>query len=244
MKTICVIPARYSSTRLPGKPLREIAGKPMIVRVFERASTAEKIDFAIVATDDQRILDAVEKFHGKAILTRADHPTGTDRIAEVAEKIPDVDLIINVQGDEPLINPKLIDELAEQFEQDSELQMATVATKIVSIDEIKNPNNVKVVMDQKGNALYFSRSMIPFPRVENFSEVYKHIGIYAYRKNFLLEYAKMKPTPLEKTESLEQLRALENGFDIRVIKSTDRFIGVDTEEDLELVNRIWKESIE
>ena len=122
--------------------------------------------------------------------------------------------------------------------------MATVATKIVSIDEIKNPNNVKVVMDQKGNALYFSRSMIPFPRVENFSEVYKHIGIYAYRKNFLLEYAKMKPTPLEKTESLEQLRALENGFDIRVIKSTDRFIGVDTEEDLELVNRIWKESIE
>ena len=241
MKTICVIPARYASTRLPGKPLREIQGKPMIVRVFERASKAEKIESAVVATDDERILEAVEKFNGRAVLTRKDHPTGTDRIAEVAQKFPDVDLIINVQGDEPLIEPSLIDQLATQFEDDPDLQMATVATKMNSIDEMKNPNNVKVVMDQNSNALYFSRSMIPFPRVENFSEVYKHIGIYAYRRGFLLEFAKMKPTPLEKTESLEQLRALENGYKIRVIKSNDRFVGVDTEEDLELVNKIYLE---
>ena len=147
MKTICVIPARYASTRLPGKPLREIQGKPMIVRVFERASRAEKIESAVVATDDERILEAVEKFNGRAVLTRKDHPTGTDRIAEVAQKFPDVDLIINVQGDEPLIEPNLIDQLAAQFEDDPDLQMATVATELKDEDEIKNPNNVKVVTD-------------------------------------------------------------------------------------------------
>lgn len=241
MKTICVIPARYASTRLPGKPLRDIQGKPMIVRVFERASQAKKIESAVVATDDERILESVEKFRGKAILTRKDHPTGTDRIAEVARNFPEIDLIINVQGDEPLIEPSLIDSLVSQFEEDPDLKMATVATKMNSLEEMKNPNNVKVVLDQKSNALYFSRSLIPFPRVENVSEVYKHIGIYAYRRDFLLEFAKMKPTPLEKTESLEQLRALENGFKIRVIKSNDRFVGVDTEEDLALVNKIYAE---
>ena len=240
MKIICVIPARYSSTRLPGKPLKDICGKPMIVRVFERAKLAKKISEVIVATDDERIFDAVEKNGGKAIMTRADHKTGTDRLAEVAEKFSDADLIINVQGDEPLIEPDLIDELAEEFFTDENLQMATVATELTDAEEMKNPNNVKVIFDKNNNALYFSRSLIPFPRNAGNSKVYKHIGIYAYRRNFLLNYAKMESTPLEQTESLEQLRALENGFKIRVIISDCKFVGVDTEEDLRLVNEIYK----
>ena len=240
MKIICVIPARYSSTRLPGKPLKDICGKPMICRVYDRACLAKSVSEVIVATDDERIFQAVEKNSGKAMMTRSDHKTGTDRLAEVAEKISDADLIINVQGDEPLIEANLIDELAKQFSEDKNLQMATVATELSDESEMKNPNNVKVVIDKNNNALYFSRSLIPFPRNEGKSKVFKHIGIYAYRKNFLLDYAKMKPTELEQAESLEQLRALENGFKIRVIKSDCKFVGVDTEEDLKLVNEIYK----
>ena len=240
MKSICVIPARYSSTRLPGKPLKDICGKPMICRVYERASLAKSVAEVIVATDDARIFDAVEKNSGRAIMTRADHKTGTDRLAEVAEKFPDVEVIVNVQGDEPLIEPSLIDELIAEFVKDKNLQMATVATELTDADEMKNPNNVKVVIDKNNNALYFSRSLIPYPRNAGKSKVFKHIGIYAYRRNFLLDYAKMIPTPLEQSESLEQLRALENGFKIRVIKSSCRFIGVDTAEDLELVNQIYR----
>lgn len=243
MKSICVIPARYSSTRLPGKPLKDICGKPMICRVWERASHAESVAEVIVATDDERILQAVEKNSGRAIMTRADHKTGTDRLAEVAEKIPDADVIVNVQGDEPLIEPALIDALVAEFADDA-LQMATVATELQDADEMKNPNNVKVVLDRAGNALYFSRSLIPYPRNAGKAAVFKHIGIYAYRRNFLLAYAKMKPTPLEQAESLEQLRALENGFKIRVIKSSCRFVGVDTEEDLKLVNEIYKREVD
>ena len=239
LKAMCIIPARYASTRLPGKPLRDICGKPMIIRVYERASLAKSVDEVIVATDDERIFDAVEKNHGRAMMTRADCRTGTDRLAEVAEKFADVEVIVNVQGDEPLIEPSLIDELVEQFKDDSELQMATVAVELHDEDEMKNPNNVKVVLDKKNNALYFSRSLIPYPRNVGKSKVYKHIGIYAYRRKFLLEYAKMDSTPLEESESLEQLRALENGYKIRVIKSDCKFIGVDTEEDLKLVNEIF-----
>lgn len=239
MKVICVIPARYSSTRLPGKPLKDICGKPMIVRVYERAKLAKNVSEIVVATDDERILQAVEKNGGKAIMTRADHKTGTDRLAEVAEKFSDVDLIVNVQGDEPLIESSLIDELVAEFASDENLQMATVATELTDEAEIKNPNNVKVVFDKNNDALYFSRSQIPYPRNAGNSKVYKHIGIYAYRRNFLLEYAKMASTPLEQTESLEQLRALENGYKIRVIISDLKFIGVDTEEDLKLVNEIY-----
>lgn len=238
MKSICVIPARYSSTRLPGKPLKDICGVPMICRVWQRASQSKSVDSVIVATDDERICAAVEKFSGRAMMTRADHKTGTDRLAEVAEKFPDVEVIVNVQGDEPLIEPGLIDELIAEF-RDETLQMATVATELTEADEIANPNNVKVVVDRYNDALYFSRSPIPYPRNAGKSKIFKHIGIYAYRRNFLLDYAKMEPTPLEQSESLEQLRALENGFKIRVIKSSCQFIGVDTAEDLQLVNEIY-----
>jgi len=239
MKSICVIPARYSSTRLPGKPLKDICGVPMVCRVYERASRAKSVDAVIVATDDERIFRAVEKFSGRAMMTRADHKTGTDRLAEVAEKFPDCDVVVNVQGDEPLIEPALIDELVAAFADES-LQMATVASEMTDAEEIANPNNVKVVVDRQSNALYFSRAPIPFPRNEGILPVLKHIGIYAYRRKFLLDYARMEPTPLEKTESLEQLRALENGYAIRVIKSSCRFVGVDTAQDLQRVNEIYR----
>ena len=240
MKSICVIPARYSSTRLPGKPLKDICGVPMICRVWERASRAASVAEVIVATDDERILRAVEDNHGRAMMTRADHKTGTDRLAEVAEKFSDADVVVNVQGDEPLIEPSLIDELVAQFVEDKDLQMATVATELTDADEMNNPNNVKVVLDKNNDALYFSRSLIPYPRNAGKSPVFKHIGIYAYRRQFLIDYAKMNSTPLEQAESLEQLRALENGFKIRVIKSSCQFIGVDTEEDLKLVSEIYR----
>jgi len=239
MKVLCVIPARYASTRLPGKPLKDIAGKPMVCRVYDRAVQAQKVSETIVATDDERIVKAVEANGGKAMMTRADHPTGTDRLAEVAAAFPDVDLIINVQGDEPLIEPSLIDELASVFESDRELHMATVKTEITDRVEIGNPNNVKVVTDRNGYALYFSRSVLPYPRNEG-CPVYKHIGIYAYKRDFLIQYAKMISTPLEKSESLEQLRALENGYRIKVVETTSKFVGVDTVEDLIKVNEIYK----
>ncbi len=240
MKSICVIPARYASTRLPGKPLKDICGKPMIIRVFERASLAKSVSEVIVATDDERIFKAVEENSGRAMMTRTDHKTGTDRLAEVAENFPEVDVVVNVQGDEPLIEPALIDELVSQFAEDSNLQMATVATELKDEDEMKNPNNVKVITDKNNDALYFSRSLIPYPRNVGKSPVYKHIGIYAYRRKFLLDYSKMQSTPLEQSESLEQLRALENGYKIRVIKSDCKFVGVDTEEDLKAVNEIYE----
>ena len=237
MNVMCVIPARFASTRLPGKPLKLIAGVPMICRVYDRAKQAWTVDKTLVATDDERIASAVTDYGGEAVLTDKKHPTGTDRLAEVAIKFPDYELIINVQGDEPLIEPELINQLALAF-QDATLQMATVATPI-GAEEQSNPNNVKVVMDKNDFALYFSRSLVPYPRKEGVVTVYKHIGIYAYKRDFLLNFAKMPPTPLEQTESLEQLRVLENGYKIKVIKSNYKFIGVDTEEDLRLVNEIY-----
>ena len=235
MKVLCIIPARYASTRLPGKPLRDIAGKPMIVRVYERAIRAQRVHEVVVATDDERIRAAVEEHGGNAVMTRADHATGTDRLAEVAAQRPDCDLIINVQGDEPLIDPAVIDALVAPFEHDAELMMATAKTEITDAAEMENPNNVKVVVDRTGNALYFSRARIPYARNAG-AKVYKHIGIYAYRRDFLLAYAKMAQTELECSESLEQLRALENGYRIRVVETDAVFIGVDTEEDLAAVN--------
>lgn len=235
MKVLCIIPARYASTRLPGKPLRDIAGKPMIVRVYERATEAQRVHEVVVATDDERIRAAVEEHGGHAVMTRADHATGTDRLAEVAAQRPDCDLIINVQGDEPLIDPAVIDALVAPFEHDTALMMATAKTEITDAAEMENPNNVKVVADRTGNALYFSRACIPYARNAG-AKVYKHIGIYAYRRDFLLAYAKMAQTELECSESLEQLRALENGYRIRVVETDAVFIGVDTEEDLAAVN--------
>ncbi len=239
MKIICVIPARYASTRLPGKPLADIAGKPMIVRVYERALQAKVPSEVIAAVDDERVFEAVKAAGGNAVMTKKDHPTGTDRLAEVALKCEDADVIINIQGDEPLIDPQIIDDLAQQFIDDEDLQMATVKTPM-NEDEKAEPGNVKVITDKNGYALYFSRSLIPYPRENTGVTVYKHIGIYGYRRDFLLQYAKMEPTPLETTESLEQLRALENGYKIKVIATDKHFVGVDTKEDLQKVNEIYK----
>lgn len=240
MNVLCVIPARYASTRLPGKPLKDIAGKPMVCRVYDRAAQAEKVSDTLVATDDVRILNAVQEHGGRAMMTRKDHPTGTDRLAEVASAHPEADLIVNVQGDEPLIDPSLIDRLVDVFEEEPDLPMATVMTKITDEEEQRNPNNVKVVTNKDGYALYFSRSLLPYPRHAG-CPVYKHIGIYAYRRDFLLRYAAMAPTPLETAESLEQLRALENGYRIKVVETEAQFVGVDTAEDLEKVNAIYRQ---
>lgn len=238
MKFACVIPARYASTRLPGKPLADIAGKPMIQRVYEQVSKAKKPALVIVATDDQRVFDKVESFGGIALMTQPNHPTGTDRLAEAASHHQDIDVIINVQGDEPLIDADVIDQLADLFVEDADLQMATVASPLLE-EEYDEPSAVKVICNKRGDAMYFSRSLIPYPRHAFINPPMKHVGIYAYRRQFLLDYAKMDPTPAEETESLEQLRALENGYAIRVIKTDKRFVGVDTPEDLERVNAIF-----
>lgn len=238
MKFACVIPARYASTRLPGKPLADIAGKPMIQRVYEQVAKAKKPVLVIVATDDRRVFDKVESFGGMALMTQPNHPTGTDRLAEVASHHQDVDVIINVQGDEPLIDADVIDQLADLFLEDADLQMATVASPLLE-EEYDEPSAVKVICNKQGDAMYFSRSLIPYPRHAFINPPMKHVGIYAYRRQFLLDYAKMDPTPAEETESLEQLRALENGYAIRVIKTDKRFVGVDTPEDLERVNVIF-----
>ena len=236
---MCVIPARYGSTRLPGKPLLEIAGKPMIQHVVERVRQSAAPKRVIVATDDNRIVAAVEAFGGEAMLTATDHPTGTDRLAEVAEAFPAVDLVINVQGDEPLIPPQAIDALAAAFTDRPDLQMATLVSELEDADA-QNPAAVKVVASLDGHALYFSRSLIPYPRNPGaHCRCYKHIGVYAYRRDFLLQYAKLPPTPLEQTESLEQLRALEHGFRIRLIETEFRSIGVDTPEDLQRVRKMF-----
>lgn len=235
MNILCVIPARYSSTRLPGKPLAEIAGKPMIQHVYERSILAKRPRRVIVATDHALVYDSVKKFGGEVLMTSPDHLTGTDRLAEVAEQFPEVDLIINVQGDEPLIPPGIIDQLAAAFDGNPDVQMATLMTEMEE-SEYNSPSAVKVVTDLQGYALYFSRSLIPFPRNDAGMPIYKHIGIYAYRRDFLLTYAKLTPTPLEQSESLEQLRALEHGYRIKVLKTDFKSIGVDTMEDLEKVN--------
>lgn len=240
MKVLCVIPARYASTRLPGKPLSMIAGKPMIQHVYERACQAQLPDEVVVATDNELVEKAVLDFGGKAVMTSPDHPSGTDRLAEVALMYPDIDVIVNVQGDEPMIPPEVIDRLAEAFTGDADLNMATMKV-IMDEDDYENPAAVKVVTDQQGYALYFSRSLVPYPRnkPEGF-KVFKHVGIYAYRRNFLLKYAALAPTPLEKAESLEQLRALENGYKIKVLESDFQGIGVDTPEDLAAVNALFE----
>lgn len=240
MKVLCVIPARYASTRLPGKPLSMIAGKPMIQHVYERACQAQLPNEVVVATDNELVEKAVLDFGGKAVMTSPDHPSGTDRLAEVALMYPDVDVIVNVQGDEPMIPPEVIDRLAEAFNGDADLNMATMKV-VMDEEDYENPAAVKVVTDQQGYALYFSRSLIPYPRnkPEGF-KVFKHVGIYAYRRNFLLKYAALAPTPLEKAESLEQLRALENGYKIKVLESDFQGIGVDTPEDLAAVNALFE----
>ncbi len=231
MKIACIIPSRYASTRLPGKPLRLIHGKTLVRRVYERASLAKVPEIVLVATDHEDIAAEVSSFGGTAVMTSVDCPTGTDRLAEVAAKYPDYDIIVNVQGDEPLIDPDVIDRLARLLVEKEELVMATVATPLAE-EEYDDPSAVKVVVNQKGEALYFSRSLIPYPRHDFVTPPLKHVGIYAYRRTFLLDYANMAQTPLEVAESLEQLRALENGFKIGVIIEKTADIGIDTPEDL------------
>ena len=240
MKVLCVIPARYASTRLPGKPLSMICGKPMIQRVYEQACKAELPEKVVVATDHELVFDAVKAFGGNVIMTSPDHPSGTDRLAEVALNYSDVDVIVNVQGDEPMIPPEVIDELAQAFEEDSGLSMATLKVEMQK-EDYDNPAAVKVVTDLNGYALYFSRSQIPYPRnMPADYKVFKHVGIYAYRRDFLLKYAALAPTSLERAESLEQLRALENGYKIKVLESDFQGVGVDTPEDLARVNEIFE----
>ena len=231
MKIACIIPARYASTRLPGKPLRLIHGKTLIRRVYERAALARVPEIVLVATDHADIAAEVSSFGGTAVMTSVDCPTGTDRLAEVVSQYPDYDIVVNVQGDEPLIDPDVIDRLAQLLADKEDLVMATVATPL-SEEEYDDPSAVKVVVNQKGEALYFSRSLIPYPRHDFATPPLKHVGIYAYRREFLLAYAKMEQTPLEVAESLEQLRALENGYKIGVIIEKTADIGIDTLEDL------------
>jgi 3-deoxy-manno-octulosonate cytidylyltransferase (CMP-KDO synthetase) len=236
MKTAVVIPARYASTRFPGKPLALIKGKPLIGRVLERVSLCKNIDAIAVATDDKRIYDAVKKMQYGVFMTPNSCKSGTDRIAFTAQKhLTDFDIFINVQGDEPLIDPSLIDSLAKELKKDVDLKYITAAYPIKKEEDVKNPNIVKVIFDKDGYAIYFSRSLIPYNKSGAKVKYYKHMGIYGYKKDFLLNFASEKASILEKAESLEQLRALENGHKIKVIKSKKDSIGVDVPSDIEKV---------
>ena len=241
MKIACIIPSRYASTRLPGKPLRMIAGQTLIHRVYNRAILAKSPDIVVVATDHRDIAEEVESFGGRVVMTAVNHPTGTDRLAEVAEQLADYDIIVNVQGDEPFIDPDVIDRLAKMLTEHENLDMVTAAAQLKK-EEYQDASAVKVVVNQKGEALYFSRALIPYPREGFAMPPLKHIGVYAYRRSFLLTYAKMEQTPLEKTESLEQLRALETGHKIGVIRIETEDIGIDTEEDLKKANEFFERS--
>jgi 3-deoxy-manno-octulosonate cytidylyltransferase (CMP-KDO synthetase) len=234
-----IIPARYASSRFPGKPLADIAGKPMVVRVCERAAQSGAASVN-VATDDQRIATAVRAAGHHFIMTRPDHPSGTDRIAEAAAhlKLGDHEVVVNVQGDEPLIAPALISRVARLLDELAEAAVATACHAIRDPAALANPNVVKVVLDARGYALYFSRSQIPYPR-ENAGAWYRHAGIYAYRVGFLRRYTALAPSPLERTEALEQLRVLWHGHRIAVaVSEIDIAPGVDTPEDLEAVRRM------
>ncbi|MEW6116459.1 MAG: 3-deoxy-manno-octulosonate cytidylyltransferase [Nitrospirota bacterium] len=242
MPAIVIIPSRYASTRLPGKPLCPLLGKPMIQHVYERVRKAKRVQEVFVATDDRRIYDTVEGFGGTAVMTSEDHQSGTDRIAEAVTKkgIPGDAVIVNVQGDEPLIMPDMVDDVIGVME-DGRASMGTLARRIDHAEEIDDPNVVKVVFNDRGYALYFSRSPIPYHRDGNASHsthcYFKHIGIYAYRRDVLMEFAKLPPSRLEQIEKLEQLRALEYGFTIKVKETVFETIGVDTPKDLERVEQ-------
>lgn len=236
MKTVAIIPSRYASSRFPGKPLAMIAGKSMIQHVYERVSMTEGIDAVYVATDDKRIYDAVTAFSGRAIMTSAEHQCGTDRLAECVATLalaPD-DLVLNIQGDEPLIRPEMIRDLISCFE-DPDVVMGTLKKEITDEAELNNPNVVKVVTDIHGDALYFSRYPLPYQRGEGAVKHYKHIGVYGYSADFLCRFSRMSRTSLEKSESLEQLRVLENGYRIRVKETEYQTVGVDTPEQLKEV---------
>lgn len=239
MKATVIIPARMSATRFPGKPLADLCGKPMIQWVYERASKAEGVSEVLVATCDNEIVEAVKAFGGKAVMTSDKHRSGTDRLAEAAADL-NTDIIINVQGDEPLIDPESIRKAIEPYEIDSDVVMTSLMVPI-DAGSADDPNLVKVVVDKHNNALYFSRSCIPYERKPLEGCIYGHIGLYAYTKDFLLKFASLEPTPLEMAESLEQLRVLEHGYRIRMVEVTDRPLGVDTPDDLDRARKMIEE---
>jgi 3-deoxy-manno-octulosonate cytidylyltransferase (CMP-KDO synthetase) len=249
VKAVCVIPSRYESTRFPGKALAMVAGRTLIERVYSRVMKARHLKAVCVATDDERIYNEVIRFGGKAIMTSTDHQSGTDRIAEAVMGI-DGDLIVNVQGDEPLIPPRLIDDLIGLFEYDDSIMAATAAHVITSPDQIDSPNSVKVIIDHNSDALYYSRSAIP--AVVDYGDIpdagisgwpgyLKHIGIYAFTRDTLLEFARMEPTPLEKLERLEQLRLIESGIKTRVLITDYQPVAVDIPDDINKVVEILNE---
>lgn len=238
MKIIAIIPARYQSSRFPGKPLALIKGKPMIQWVYENVSKVQQLDNVYVASDHERIINTVHSFGGMALMTSINHTCGTDRLAECVNilNLDDEDIILNIQGDEPLIKPEMIQELISLFDS-KDVYMGTLKKKIEEDNELYDPNVVKVTTDIKGNAIFFSRYAIPYDRDNCSVSHYKHIGIYAYKKFFLLQYNRLKKTELELAESLEQLRVVENGYKIRVKETMYQSIGVDTPEQIRLVER-------
>ena len=238
MKILGVIPARYASTRFPGKPLADVNGKPMIQRVYEQAKKCKSLSEVIVATDDKRIESAVKNFNGNAVMTSDKHESGTDRCFEAMKKFGGkFNAVINIQGDEPFIHPEQISKLANCFK-NKKVELTTLAMKLEKEEELKNPNTIKVILNKKKEAIYFSRTAIPYYRGKDFSEslklhtYYKHVGIYGYRSDVLAEVTKLKRSPLEIAESLEQLRWLENGYKIKVELTEHESYSVDTPEDL------------
>jgi 3-deoxy-manno-octulosonate cytidylyltransferase (CMP-KDO synthetase) len=242
MNTIGVIPARWGATRFEGKVLAEIAGKPMIQHVWERACQSKKLEQVMIACDDARVFKTVAKFGAKLTMTSPKHASGTDRVAEAVNCFEYVDVVVNIQADEPLINPRVIDDLVTVFENDEDCSMATVIKRIENNDELQNPNVVKVVVDESGNALYFSRSPIPYNRKQGDVAYYKHLGIYAYRKKFLMMLTKLPKSKLEEAEQLEQLRVLEAGYKIKTVETKYDTIAVDTREDLKKVEEYLRKS--
>ena len=237
-KTAIIIPARYGSSRLEGKPLLEVLGKPIIQWVYEKAQAAKLADMIIVATDDKRIYDCVKFFGGDVEMTSTEHKCGSDIIMEVVSRHPEISYICNLQGDEPLIKPESIDDVIRNVKDDASADISTLIRVLKDEEEINNPNLVKCVIDNKGFALYFSRSKVPFERNSNIATFYGHLGIYGYKRKALESMTTLPQTPLEKTESLEQLRALENGMKIKTSVVDFVPVGIDTKEDLEKFKQI------
>ena len=242
-KILGVIPARFASSRFPGKVLAQIASKSMLQRVYERASLARYLTATIIATDDERVYEAAKSFGARVVMTRADHVSGTDRVAEAASA-ENAELVVNIQGDEPLIDPAAIDAAVLPLAHDAEIVMGTLKKAIEDPREITDANVVKVVTDRNGDAIYFSRCPIPYERDRAKPGThFKHIGLYVYRRDFLLRYPALQVGPLEQAERLEQLRALENGYRIRVVETECESLGVDTPEDLERVCKLFEASM-
>ena len=233
MKILCVIPSRMASTRLQRKPLLPIQGKPMIQWVYENAKRCSVLTDVVVATDNEEIAELIQQLDGKAIMTDPSLATGSDRVAVVAEQYPEMDVVINLQGDEPFIKPRMLEQLVSPYLAGETPEMTTLAYPLNMKTEYTNPGAVKVITDLKGNAIYFSRAPIPYFRTQESAPVYHHIGLYAFRRDFLLSYKLLSQTPLEKTESLEQLRALEHGYKIRVCLTEEKTLEINTPEEYE-----------